>query len=347
MAGLEASAEDAERVVEELEVLKSIYPDSELRVVLSDGRVVEYSASIKSGPFSAGLNLFIGAGYPSMAPPTLLLDSPSLSGDTQDRLASELQTLWEEMDGEPCVYGWIEHVRVALQELEDARELNEVAAVAAEAEVAEVAAADAAALVAEAAAEAVEATAMGEGTIEAGFDGAYHNQWSQADTGVCDPQRDERSGYAEDAAAAVQITSGVPFTDRKSTFQGHAAYARSKADVATVMNTLLSNNKIARATHNIMAYRYQAEGGVQYSDNDEDGEDGAGSKLAHLLELGGWNDVIVVVSRWYGGIHLGPDRFRHINNAARTVLDDGGFVSSKNTGTGVSASGKAKKGKKR
>ena len=66
-----------------------------------------------------------------------------------------------------------------------------------------------------------------------------------------------------------------------------------------------------------------------------------------MLELGGWNDVIVVVSRWYGGIHLGPDRFRHINNAARTVLDDGGFVSSKNTGTGVSASGKAKKGKKR
>ena len=141
------------------------------------------------------------------------------------------------------MYGWIEHVRVALQELEDARELNEAAAVAAEAEVAEVAAADAAALVAAAAAEAVEAAAMGEGAIEADFDSAYHNQWSQAETGICDPQRDERSGYAEDAAA-VQITSGVPFTDRKSTFQGHAAYARSKADVAAVMNTLLSNNKV-------------------------------------------------------------------------------------------------------
>lgn len=32
-------------------------------------------------------------------------------------------------------------------------------------------------------------------------------------------------------------------------------------------------------------------------------------------------NVIVIVSRWYGGIHLGPDRFRHINNAARQVLD--------------------------
>ena len=31
-------------------------------------------------------------------------------------------------------------------------------------------------------------------------------------------------------------------------------------------------------------------------------------------------DRVVVVSRWYGGVHLGPDRFKHINNAARMVL---------------------------
>lgn len=32
-------------------------------------------------------------------------------------------------------------------------------------------------------------------------------------------------------------------------------------------------------------------------------------------------DVLVVVSRWYGGVHLGPDRFRLINNAARQVVE--------------------------
>jgi hypothetical protein len=37
-------------------------------------------------------------------------------------------------------------------------------------------------------------------------------------------------------------------------------------------------------------------------------------------------DVMVVVSRWYGGIHLGPDRFRIINSAARALLSEaGGF----------------------
>lgn len=37
-------------------------------------------------------------------------------------------------------------------------------------------------------------------------------------------------------------------------------------------------------------------------------------------------NVLVVVSRWYGGIHLGPDRFKDINNIARTALTEFGFI---------------------
>ena len=34
-----------------------------------------------------------------------------------------------------------------------------------------------------------------------------------------------------------------------------------------------------------------------------------------------WHDgVLIVVSRWFGGIHLGPKRFAHITNVARTLL---------------------------
>ena len=33
-----------------------------------------------------------------------------------------------------------------------------------------------------------------------------------------------------------------------------------------------------------------------------------------------------MVSRWYGGIQLGADRFKHINNVARAVLDATGFI---------------------
>ncbi len=40
-------------------------------------------------------------------------------------------------------------------------------------------------------------------------------------------------------------------------------------------------------------------------------------------------NVIVVVTRWYGGIHLGPDRFKHINNCARTILEAHGYIPEK------------------
>lgn len=37
---------------------------------------------------------------------------------------------------------------------------------------------------------------------------------------------------------------------------------------------------------------------------------------------------MVVVSRWYGGILLGPDRFKHINNCARNILVERNYTNS-------------------
>jgi len=56
-------------------------------------------------------------------------------------------------------------------------------------------------------------------------------------------------------------------------------------------------------------------------DNSDDGEDGAGSRLAQLLQMRKEDGVLVVVSRWFGGIQLGPKRFAHISNVARDHLD--------------------------
>lgn len=36
--------------------------------------------------------------------------------------------------------------------------------------------------------------------------------------------------------------------------------------------------------------------------------------------------MLVVVTRYFGGIHLGPDRFKHINQAARNALEKGGLL---------------------
>jgi putative IMPACT (imprinted ancient) family translation regulator len=87
------------------------------------------------------------------------------------------------------------------------------------------------------------------------------------------------------------------------------------------MSALLQDSHIARASHNMMAYRFFDEGaGVWRSDNDEDGEDAAGGRMSMLLEMMQVRNAVVVVTRWFGGVLLGPSRFKLINNAARQVI---------------------------
>ena len=67
--------------------------------------------------------------------------------------------------------------------------------------------------------------------------------------------------------------------------------------------------------------------GCVVSDCDDDGEHGAGAKLAALLELTGAENVLLVVSRWFGGILLGPDRFKCFAKAGSELLEAEGLAS--------------------
>lgn len=123
------------------------------------------------------------------------------------------------------------------------------------------------------------------------------------------------------------IIQGEVITDRKSVFQGHAALVHSTDQVRQVLKLLKENKKIANATHNIYAYRIAKTGSSSFiQDCDDDGESQAGGRLLHLLQILDVTDVLVVVTRWYGGIRLGSDRFRHINNSARQVLEKAGMI---------------------
>ncbi|WKY07699.1 hypothetical protein Q1695_007291 [Nippostrongylus brasiliensis] len=130
------------------------------------------------------------------------------------------------------------------------------------------------------------------------------------------------------------IYHGDVFTDRKSHFQAHLARVHSKEEVALVLDRLLENGKIARATHNMYAYRItELRDGreIRLHDCFDDGETGASSKMLELLHKMDADNVLVVVSRWYGGIHLGPDRFRHINNLTREIISKHGLDSRTST----------------
>jgi putative IMPACT (imprinted ancient) family translation regulator len=69
----------------------------------------------------------------------------------------------------------------------------------------------------------------------------------------------------------------------------------SKADVEVMLSVLLRNGKVARATHNMSAYRIRVpEKGTFLQDCDDDGEDAAGSRLLHLLQVGALQRLVPV-----------------------------------------------------
>ncbi|KAF9974953.1 hypothetical protein BGZ73_001541 [Actinomortierella ambigua] len=143
-----------------------------------------------------------------------------------------------------------------------------------------------------------------------------------------------------------QIKTGQPLVDRKSVFIAHLAAIDQPGQVPLMIQQLKQENKkVVKATHNIMAYRVQNPNGTIAQDNDDDGETAAGSRLLHLMSILDVKNVVVVVSRWYGGIQLGADRFKHINNTARQLLEEEGYVHQ--AGKPDASSGSSSKSKKK
>ncbi|KAH9598264.1 Impact [Trypanosoma melophagium] len=127
--------------------------------------------------------------------------------------------------------------------------------------------------------------------------------------------------YAEQEAAAVEVWAGTPITDRKSKFVAHMARIRNEKDVRDVVMHLRQEKSIAEAAHpTIYAYRYIDSVGVVHQDCDDDGETGAAGRILFLLEQMKVNGYVIVVTRWFGGILLGPDRFKHIMEVSRNML---------------------------
>ncbi|KAJ8333587.1 hypothetical protein SKAU_G00415950 [Synaphobranchus kaupii] len=143
------------------------------------------------------------------------------------------------------------------------------------------------------------------------------------------------------------IKHGEPITDRRSTFQPHLAPVVTTRQVKMVLDKLYENKKIASATHNIYAYRIYCEDRQTFlHDCEDDGETAAGGRLLHLLQILDVRNVMVVVSRWYGGILLGPDRFKHINNCARSILVQESYTDSVEEASKAGGRNKKHKNKK-
>lgn len=104
--------------------------------------------------------------------------------------------------------------------------------------------------------------------------------------------------------------------DRGSRYAAAAGRVASRAEIEAFLLSLRQRRKFAKATHHSWA-ALLADGGPLKND---DGEAGAGAVILKMLEREAVANRIVVVSRWYGGVHLGGDRFAHIVTCTRAAL---------------------------
>lgn len=104
--------------------------------------------------------------------------------------------------------------------------------------------------------------------------------------------------------------------DRGSKYAVSGAPCRSAEEARALVEQLKTMKKFAKATHNTWGLLCAA-GPIKH----DDGENGAGMVILRMLEREGLRDHLVIVTRWYGGKHLGGDRFRHVQTAVRAYLD--------------------------
>lgn len=111
----------------------------------------------------------------------------------------------------------------------------------------------------------------------------------------------------------------------KSRFQGHHRRLESPREVADLINAFASHHPhiIKKASHPHM-YAWRAGTSAGSCDN---GERSSGHVLLELLLKHNLNNVLVIVTRWYGGSKIGGSRFRRIAGVAAESLRLGGLIS--------------------
>jgi len=96
-------------------------------------------------------------------------------------------------------------------------------------------------------------------------------------------------------------TATFEYEEKRSRFIATAAFADTEEKALSVLESVRAANRTAR--HNVYAYRL-LNGRTRYSDDGEPAKT-AGTPVLETIEHAGVSDVIVVVTRYFGGILLG------------------------------------------
>ena len=128
-----------------------------------------------------------------------------------------------------------------------------------------------------------------------------------------------------DAFRTVAGRGQARFEISGSEFIGHVAPARS-VDEAEEFITAISE-EYADATHNVPAYRVRAQPLREWASDADEPSGSAGKPALNVLQQEDVENVVAVVTRYYGGTELGVGGLaRAYSRGVKDALDDAGIV---------------------
>ena len=108
--------------------------------------------------------------------------------------------------------------------------------------------------------------------------------------------------------------------DRGSRYSVSVGRVQGRADIKLFLKQLKSNKKYAKATHNTWAARISQDG-IIYETKADDGETGAGMVILRVMQKEQVSDCVICVTRWFGGVKLMGDRFKHVQDATKYAIN--------------------------
>ena len=115
------------------------------------------------------------------------------------------------------------------------------------------------------------------------------------------------------------------FEIRGSVFIGHVDTAETLEDAEMCIDAI--STEYADATHNVPAYRVRADPLREYADDAGEPGGSAGKPALNVLQQESVENVVAVVTRYYGGTNLGVGGLaRSYSRAVKDALDDAGIT---------------------
>jgi len=110
--------------------------------------------------------------------------------------------------------------------------------------------------------------------------------------------------------------------DRKSKYTVVWGFIESKEEIKPFIWDLNRDKYFQKSTHNTYAYRIKLENGSILEWKNDDWETWAWNCVLRELQRAEVTNTIVVVTRYFWGIHLQADRFKNVIDATKIILDE-------------------------